>query len=277
VAGGCNQPLLPAGSKIIEFCIGDNTGGLPCEGVPEDDWTNPLLLNNIVWHNNSWYFNGEPGMGILEPNSVSPYWDLGVEGGSTGQVLEPQNAILSALIGPDGVSYAGNGNLDLDPDFVSEYDNFLEATTIIDEGGNNINIRFTPFPGSTEVNASDYHITDTSPAIEAGGAVTFVPSMPDLEALLANDFDDDPRPTGADTDIGADEYFTAAVLDDCPSDLDNSGTVNFADLALLKANFFTNCSELPAGQECVGDIVVDGFVNFADLAALKADFFMTCP
>jgi hypothetical protein len=43
----------------------------------------------------------------------------------------------------------------------------------------------------------------------------------------------------------------------------------------LKANFFTNCTP---GAACVGDINNDNAVNFADLALLKANFFRGgCP
>jgi FtsP/CotA-like multicopper oxidase with cupredoxin domain len=61
----------------------------------------------------------------------------------------------------------------------------------------------------------------------------------------------------------------------CVGDIVIDGQVNFADLALLKANFFTTCTP---GTECVGDINNDNAVNFADLALLKANFFRGgCP
>jgi hypothetical protein len=161
-------------------------------------------------------------------------------------------------------------NQAVDPDFVSEYVNLLEATTIIDEGGNNINIRFTPFPGSPEVEASDYHITGTSPAIEAGAPVTFVPSMPDLEALLALDFDDDPRPIGADADIGADEYLSAAPVEDpgllsaCPANL---GTFAAA---------FGSDSGTAGVYNAGADFDTDLDVDANDLGAFSANFSQTC-
>ncbi len=69
-------------------------------------------------------------------------------------------------------------------------------------------------------------------------------------------------------------YFDVA----CPGDLNRDGSVNFPDLAAMRANFFTNCSTLPPGTECVGDINNDGFVNFADLALMQANFFRSgCP
>jgi hypothetical protein len=234
------QPLSPTAGKVLEYCIEGfgppyedpaNPNPPDCFGVQEPDYTNPTLANNIVWHNNSWYFDGttiDPDtlalVGSLEPNPANPYWDLGVQGGTVGtQDLDPQSSILSALSGPDGVSYLGNGNLASDPAFVSEYVNVLQATTVIDEAGNNINIRFTPFPGSPEVDDSDYHIAPGSPAINSGAALA--------DPLVALDFDDGPRPVGGAFDIGADEYLSAGLLNTCNGDAENDGDVDGTDLA----------------------------------------------
>ena len=51
----------------------------------------------------------------------------------------------------------------------------------------------------------------------------------------------------------------------CDADLNNDGAVNFADLAILKANFFTAYPD--------ADFNYDHAVNFADLAILKSMFF----
>ncbi len=51
----------------------------------------------------------------------------------------------------------------------------------------------------------------------------------------------------------------------CDADLNNDGTVNFADLAALRAVFFSN--------DANADLNRDGVVNFADLAILKSLFF----
>jgi hypothetical protein len=70
----------------------------------------------------------------------------------------------------------------------------------------------------------------------------------------------------------------AEPVDPCEGDITGDGFVNFADLAIMKANFFTDCSTLPPGTECVGDINNDGFCNFGDLALMKQDFFRSdCP
>lgn len=51
----------------------------------------------------------------------------------------------------------------------------------------------------------------------------------------------------------------------CDADLNNDGTVNFSDLATMKAAFFTNSPH--------ADLNGDGTVNFSDLALMKAMFF----
>jgi len=82
------------------------------------------------------------------------------------------------------------------------------------------------------------------------------------------------EPTNLSTDLGA-----VYVGDDaCEGNINGDGFVNFGDLALLKQNFFTDCSTLAPGELCVGDINGDGFVNFGDLALMKQDFFRAdCP
>ncbi len=51
----------------------------------------------------------------------------------------------------------------------------------------------------------------------------------------------------------------------CDSDLDNDCTVNFADLAIMKAAFFSN--------DALSDLDGDGTVNFSDLSIMKTGFF----
>jgi hypothetical protein len=276
-------PVVGPGVKVLEYCIQGhpfedplNPNPPECLGVQEVDYTNPTLANNIVWHNNSWFFNGtttDPGtgalVGSLDPNPIDPHWDLGVEGGSGGQVLNPQNSILSNLTGPDGVTYNG-ANLASNPLFVYEYDNVLEATTVIDEGGNNINIRFNPFPGAEfplgsglfPVDDSDYHITAGSPAIDTGATLA--------DPLVAVDFDDGPRPNGFSFDIGADEFGSAGtagggagLLGSCPDTLGIFATTFGAVEGMINYNQAANYD-------------VDTDVDAGDLQTYAAGFGASC-
>ena len=59
----------------------------------------------------------------------------------------------------------------------------------------------------------------------------------------------------------------------CPGDANSDNTVNFADLALVLANFGTSA---PITQCLPGDVTGDGQVSFADLAQVLAQFGNTC-
>lgn len=195
------------------------------------EFTDPQgFINNIIWHNRSFYFTTNPNTGVfgLVPDvgaGAQPvYSDLGVLGTSqqgtwpqyTGpgvHKMSPGYSILSSTTG-----YAAT-NRSVDPIFVQEYVNGDRGQTIIlpaltttitpagafDEGGNWIDVRFGPLtlnkrpcPATGTCAYGDYHIRGTSPARAAGNSTARVP---------ATDFDGQARPLPAGTmpDIGADE------------------------------------------------------------------------
>lgn len=59
----------------------------------------------------------------------------------------------------------------------------------------------------------------------------------------------------------------------CPADLDGSGQVDLADLAILLSHFGT----LEGADPTDGDLDVDGDIDLEDLAALLASFGSLCP
>ncbi|MBI5785681.1 MAG: right-handed parallel beta-helix repeat-containing protein [Rhodocyclales bacterium] len=178
-AGDANSTPQPAGvvsaphSAVLQALI-----ALPGEPT----YSNPTMLNNIIWHNRSFYndatLNG--GAGGLAPNPAGPYWDLGV----VNAVGVPPTLTSASSILSGGA----------DPAFVLGYTNALASATVIDEGGNNINVGFTPLDPA----AGNYHVAAASPAVDAGSNAASVPST---------DFDGDYRPRSAanPADIGADE------------------------------------------------------------------------
>jgi hypothetical protein len=173
------------------------TAGL--DPATEPNFSSPVLANNIILNNRSFFndatLNG--GQGGLAPNPAGPFWDLGVLG--TPGAMSPANCVLTSLTGPDGAVYgASNLAAPAQPVVRRAYFNILESATILDEGGNNINIRFTP----TSELAGDYHLRFGSAAIDAGQAVT-----PGTFPSLVADVDGDARPNGAGVDIGADEFY----------------------------------------------------------------------
>lgn len=176
------------------------------------DFSNPTLLNNIVWHNRSFFWTLDnttvPSTFKLQPGTPQ-YVDLAVLG-SAGAKLNPRFSILT-----DKTGYAAN-NLATAPQFIKEYFNgdrgqsidfpnaisSMSAVPAFDEGGNFIDVRFGPLtltiPGSG-LPYGNYHIGPTSPARFKGAS--------NGSGLLAIDFDGGPRPAPAGTkpDMGADE------------------------------------------------------------------------
>jgi len=196
---GVSSPL-PAG--IVARAHTNDLAALP--GLPADQtsFSNPELVNNIIWHNRSfhWDVTANGGIGGLLPDPSAPvYSDLAVFG-TTGS-LSPQNCLLT-----NPADYPGAGNIAGPPEFGSEYVNSGQGLTLIpedttplntaaaiDEGGNYIDVRFGPLSP-----VGDYHVLAGSPVIDqADGAVQ------DWSGSGINvDFDGDSRAS----DIGADEY-----------------------------------------------------------------------
>lgn len=180
---------------------------------------NPLLVDNIIFQNRSFFWknpaaNNLPGL-LPAPQHSSgifgsaAYWDLEVITAPDAWIqnpvdlnalkLNPDHSILTSLTGPFGDDFSGNGNITLNPEFVKPYVNELVTGQSADEAGNNINVYYRPLT----LNSGDYHIANTSPAVDAGIAVAGFPQ-------LATDFDGNlrPNPDTGGIDIGADELMT---------------------------------------------------------------------
>jgi hypothetical protein len=150
-------------------------------------------VNNIIWQNRSWYNDGTttPGLGILSPNPAGLYQDLGVVFTLSPQILNPMYCVLT-----DTAGYNVSNLAPADPGFVLSYLNTLSTATVLDEGGNAINVSYPEL----SVDLGNYHLTAGSPAVNVGQGVNFV-----TYPQLLFDFDLQSRPLGAGVDVGADE------------------------------------------------------------------------
>ena len=195
-AGISSEPNSAA--LIAAIPAGNNTASLR-------DFSNPELVNNIVWHNRSFHYDATTGVAVLKPElsqgavgectAGANYWDLGVLGGTGTFKLDPRSSILTVTTGYDVSNTSGN------PAFLSEYCNGgrslagapgpMFALPALDETGAAwIDVRFGPL-----VPMGDYHIASTSAGINNG-----------VNTSVNHDFDNDPRPLGAGYDRGADEF-----------------------------------------------------------------------
>ena len=189
-------------------------------------FSNPALINDIIWHNRSFYWDAtiNGGLGGLVPIPVrNGYWDLEVTGTPTPVTLSPTYSILTDGVGatPSATNIIG-----ADPLFVSEYFNKYQATAAGTALGNFVTATFTP-----NGLRGDYHLkpqlSPVSPAVDTGTITG--PWSAAVNTLLQSDYDGNLRPllgsasvpAGLGADIGADEVLalvphievTPAVLD----------------------------------------------------------------
>jgi plastocyanin len=202
-AGGALTTVPPKGAGIVTR---PNSPLLAAE--TGEVFANPVLLNNIIWHNRaySWDPAANGGLGDLV---FDFYWDLQVDG-VPGAAMDPRNSILSSLVEPvTGVTYHGSNIAPAIPAsslFVKPYLNTLLPPATANAVANFITFEplttselLTPgtYPGTYA--AYDYHILDFSAAVNRGASITGL-GIPELLA----DYDDQIRPNPPE-DIGADE------------------------------------------------------------------------
>jgi hypothetical protein len=234
ISSELNSPLLAA-------AFGTNP---PPNVKPLAVFSNPLLQNNIIWRNRAFSFDSTSGTPTLLPALAPPtaigqctaganYWDLGIVGDTSpipgSNHLNPTYSLLT------NDDYYESTNRSSDPLVVRQYCNGARGTTpatmaaavSIPEGGNFVEVRYGPLsltnPSITSgspgygVPLGDYHLTVTSPAINAVSCANSSAVAPH------HDFDGNPRPVPACPsansilevyDIGAHEFQTPRALAD---------------------------------------------------------------
>ncbi|MBI5674686.1 MAG: hypothetical protein HZC48_02500 [Nitrospirae bacterium] len=198
--GGGLQISAPQGAGIVSEL---HSPALSSIGGFTQTFSNPVLVNNVIWHNRSFYYDAtlNGGQGGLLADPSGPYWDLAVTGspkffGPADPHMNPQYCILTSTAG-----YTGAGNFSVDPSVVSQYLNTIVSAASPGEGGNFISVYQTLLSL-----AGNYHIKSGSPAINTGnnGYLSLLPR-------LQKDFDAQVRPNGTTSDIGADELYAVAA------------------------------------------------------------------
>jgi hypothetical protein len=190
--GGLGNPTTPTVAGVISRA---NSNGLNAVLPGGPAYSQPLALRrNIFWQNRSYFWDDNTAP-ALQPNPNGLYWDIGVVG-VAGACLTPNQSILTAALA-FGCDYTGSNNQFANPLFVSPYFNVLTTAAAADEGGNFVQVYFTPL-GLT----GNYHIGAGSPAINA------LPAGSAVGGRLAQDIDGQTRPApGTAPDTGADERY----------------------------------------------------------------------
>lgn len=114
-------------------------------------FSNPDTLDrNIVYENRAFYWDdtqaGNVQGGLVPLAGSADYWDLGVVGAGS-VCLSPTRSRLTSLMDFDGCMYpstGGQGNSTGDPMFTMPYFNDLLAAAAADEGGNFVQVYYTP-------------------------------------------------------------------------------------------------------------------------------------
>jgi hypothetical protein len=158
--------------------------------------TTPVLVNNIVTNNFSYYWNGYNEQNSQGAVALAGVWDMGVFG-VAGAKLNPHYSLLTSTEGYSDVTT----NFAADPKFMATYRNNISATQGGAALGNFVNYTYSPMTLT-----GNYHLQRPSPAMDKGDTGTIFAWSPYLDF----DLDLEKRPMGYSTpllkpDIGADE------------------------------------------------------------------------
>ncbi len=262
-----------------------STGG--GSAINGDGVRDSRIVNNIAHYNHASGISlyridgGQPSSNNLVANNTivnapNARWCLNIQDGSTGNVAF-NNILINLNIARGAVSistsslagFACDSNL-----LTNRFDlggSFLTLAQWRTQTGLDVQSALAApadlpaiFAAPGDALDADFHLTEGSPAIDAGVASW------SGEAAPAFDIDAQPRPAGEGFDIGADERAPCAIV----GDINGDGAVDFADLSRLLDAFGASLGD--AGFDPAADLDNDLDVDFADLNALLSVFNQSC-
>jgi parallel beta-helix repeat protein len=195
--------------------------------------SNPAVINCIVRDNRAPDGNQ---LALINTLRVWPWQEItemtvshsNVEAGRPGVWVDP-NMVL----------HWGDGNIDLEPNFV-DLGHWNDANTPSD-------------PNDDFFVTGNYHLTSISACIDAGDNNS-------VPVLSTTDVDGEQRVFEGTVDIGADEFVTN------PLDWNNNGIIDYLELVVL------NDQWLQSGGELQADLYVDGVIDFLDYCILAGQW-----
>ena len=216
----------------------------------------PVLVNNIITNNFSYFWNGYDPQNSLSALALSGVWDMGVFGIPAAK-LNPRSSLLTNAAGYDPSNISG------DPKFMTSYRNNLNAAQGGATLGNFVSIIYTPM-----TLVGNYHIERLSPALDSGDSTALSTWYP----YLSLDIDTEPRPMGyavpAKPDMGADELNTKG-------DVNCDGSVTVQDALLTLRYVVDNTQTLACPQNAdaapltpTGKPIGNGATNLSDVLAI---------
>jgi hypothetical protein len=243
--------------------------------------SNPHLVNDIVWHNRSFFFNMATGTSQLSPsnnwaNTSAPpaalgapaagdngcvptqekYWDVGVVGDTAATSLNPAfaaalgNTVLSTTAGTPNLTKVycnasrAQPGLQFEPGTPFQPAFNISVAATLDESGNFVDLHFGPLSLQDQATGSVLN-GDYHLAGASGLAYNTGATPPAAVAPYgAHDYDGDTRPQAGSYDKGADEFTAPLIAPTLTAITPNSGVQGTTVAVTLTGTNFTAASNV---------------------------------
>jgi hypothetical protein len=196
-------------------------------GIGSFRQSNPAVINCIVRDNIA------PDGNQLALISTLRVWPAFYPTAMTVSFSDIEGGQGQACIDAGCTLHWGNGNIDLDPNFIDP-GRWDDANTPSD-------------PNDDFFVVGNYHIPPSSPCVDSGNNSPLPP-------VSTADIDNEERIFNDVVDMGADEVVTNAA------DFNTDGIVDYFDLEVMANEWLTG------GGQLQSDLFEDGFIDFADYA-----------